>query len=106
MNAKNTYQIIEDNGGNLYLFVWDEEKNIIGGIENLEHAQPGEYNDVKNGLANDPLKEIGGWDGHMDDPRAIYDELTHYQYGWTIVCDNGSLYPDTMGAAANLYFGK
>lgn len=103
-----TYHIIEDDGGGLYLFVFDGDGdgdgNVIDGIENLEYAQPGEYNEVETGLKNDPLAEIAGWDGHMDDPAESYDQLTSYEYGWAIVCDNGSLYPDKMGAAANLYF--
>ncbi len=99
---KNTYQIIEDNGGNLYLFVFDPADNVVGGIENLEYAQPGEYNEVKNGLASDPLQEIGGWDGHMDDPQATYDKLTSYQYGWQVVCDNGVI-SEHLGAAAETY---
>jgi len=105
MNTK--YQIIEDNGGNLYLFVFDamHEAIAIDGIANLEYARPGEYNEVNNGLAADPLAEIAGWDGHMDDPQDVYDQITSYECGWTVVCDNGALHNDAMGAAAQRYFG-
>lgn len=100
----NTYLIIEDNGGNLYLFVFDAEGNVVDGTENLEYATAGEYNQVKSGLASDPLAEVAGWDGHMDDPQKSYDQLTSYEYGWAIVCDNGTLDRSKMGVAANLYF--
>jgi hypothetical protein len=79
--------------------------DVIGGIENLEYAGEGEYRQVRNGLNADPLHEIGGWDGHMDDPQDEYDHLTSYEYGWQVVCDDGTLYPDRMGAAAYHYFG-
>jgi len=101
---KNTYQIIEDNGGGLHLFVFDADGNVIDGITNLEYAGKGEYNQVREGLAADPAAEIAGWDGHMEDAQVDYLDITGYEYGWTVVCDNGTLYPDRMGAAAERYF--
>jgi hypothetical protein len=102
----NTYKIIEDNGGGLYLFVFDSDGNVIDGIENLEYAPAGEYNTVKSGLATDPRAEIAGWDGHMDDPQSSYSDVTGYEYGWSVVDDNGDLCVDAMGAAALRYFDK
>lgn len=101
----NSYQIIEDNGGNLYLFAFDEQDNVVGGIINLEYADAGEYNQVAEGLKSDPVAEIAGWDGHMDDAAATYEQVTGYEFGWTIVDNNGDLRPHKMGAAAQRYFG-
>ena len=99
------YQYIEDNGGGLYLFVFAGEE-VLAGIENLEYAQAGEWNDVKDGLAADPLVEVGGWDGHLDNPQEAYNSLVREQLGYEIVCQSGKLYPDSMGRAAQRYFGE
>lgn len=101
---KNTYQIIEDNGGGLSLYVFDTSGNVVDGIYDLSFAQDGEYNQVRAELAADPLTEIAGWDGHLENAQVDYDSLTNYECGWTVVCDNGTLYPDRMGRAAERYF--
>ncbi len=100
----NTYEIVEDNGGGLTLYVFDGGGNVIDGIYDLAYAQPGEYDQVRAGLATDPLAEIAGWDGHIDSPQDDYHRITNYDCGWVIVCNNGTLYPDAMGAAAQKYF--
>ena len=99
------YQYIEDNGGGLYLFVFAGEE-VLAGVENLEYAQAGEWNDVKDGLAADLLTEISGWDGHLDNPQGVYDDLVREGLGYEIVCQSGKLYPDSMGRAAQRYFGE
>jgi len=100
----NSYQIIEDNAGGLYLFVFDDA-NVCGGIINLEYADAGEYNQVAEGLSVNPLTEIAGWDGHMDDAAATYAEVTSSEFGWAIVNNNGDLSTHKMGTAAQRYFG-
>ena len=100
------HQYIEDNGGGLYLFIFDANDKVLAGIENLEYAQAGEWHDVKDGLAADPLVEVGGWDGHLDNPQEAYNSLVREQLGYEIVCQSGKLYPDSMGRAAQRYFGE
>lgn len=106
---KYAYEYIEDNGGGLYLFVFNRNGRVIDGIQNLEYAGLGEWHNVKDALNKDAKKEISRWDGHMEDhstdPQAFYNEIYSSDYGYTTVCKNGTPYPDAMGRAAARYFG-
>jgi len=97
------YQYLEDNGGGLYLFVV-EDGQVLAGIGNLEYAEPGEWWSIREGLETDPMAEIDGWDGHLDDPQDVYDDLKQQPLGYRVVCEDGETYPDDMGAAARRYF--
>lgn len=99
----NTYQAIEDNGGGLHLAVFDADDNCIYFHSRYEYAV-GELSACIEALwrGEHPLDD--GWDGNADDPRALYDELTAYAYGWAIVADEVGLYPLEMGAAAKREF--
>lgn len=105
---KHNYTYIEDNGGGLHLFVLAGNK-VMAGITNLEYAQPGEWNEVKDDLNADALAAVRTWEGHMRDndidPQSFWNELCESQFGYDTVCRNGTLYPDKMGAAASRYFG-
>ena len=70
------YEVIEDNGGGLYKFIFDEAGNII---ENE-------------------------WDNCGADPQEEYSQITSYEYGWKIVADNDGIYPRRMGGAARAEF--
>ncbi len=99
-----TYKYIEDNAGGLFLFVFDGNE-IIAGIQDLEHAQPGEWIEVKDALSADPIAAISTWEGHMDDPETLWNDMLAYDYGYEPVCENGIVRPDHMGRAAQRYFG-
>ncbi len=103
--GKHTYQYIEDNGGGLFLFVFDAKNAVVGGIGNLEYAQPGEWMSVKDELNANPLKAIHGWDGHIDNAGDVYREFCADNFGSKVVADENGIRPDSMGRAAQIYFG-
>jgi hypothetical protein len=98
------YQVIEDNGGGLGLYVF-RGKTVIYGHMGYEYI-PG---DLITGLdALDNGDNTRTWEGNSDNPQADYDSITSYEYGWKIVAEgnNGkrTLYKSCMGAAAMLEF--
>jgi hypothetical protein len=103
MNYKYKYQVIEDNGGGLHLFIFRGDRPIayVGGYE----ARPeGLIEDLG---ALDAGTNIKGWELDLTiDPCEQRDSITRYEYGWEIVATGGggkrTLYPDRMGAAASL----
>ena len=96
------YQVIEDNGGGLTLAVF-------GNHNTVEYLHDG-YEYAPSQLAEDLVALRAGdtpatdWDGNAEDPQAMYDNITSYEYGWEIVADNDGIYPDKMGAAAQREF--
>lgn len=100
------YQVIEDNGGGLHLFVW-RGRTMVYASHDHEY-RPGS-------LVNDdlPALEAGDdtstWEGASSTPQDDYDNLTSYEHGWEIVAEGGverrKLYPGRMGRAAQLEFG-
>jgi hypothetical protein len=103
--AKYNYEYLEDNGGGLHLIVTDKNNKVVAGITNLEYAQPGEWNDVKNGLNENALNEVAGWDGSMEDQNINPAEFYADTSGLDTVCYNSKLFVDNMGRAAQIYFG-
>lgn len=103
-----TYEYYEDNGGGLHLFVLEDGK-VVDGITNLEYAGKGEWNDVKDDLNENAVSAVRTWEGHMQDndinAAEEYAEVQASQSGYYLVCDNGKLFPEVMGAAARIYFG-
>ena len=91
------YQVIEDGGGSVYLFVFAEDGQVIHGIGNLEYAQPGE-------LDNLDVTDVAGWEGHLDDPQDGYDSLTGFPFGWQVIADQNGRYPERMGRAGQILF--
>jgi len=108
MNKTTGYEYYEDNGGGLHLFVLENGK-VVDGITNLEYAGKGEWNDVKDDLNENAVSAVRTWEGHMKDndidAAEMYAEVQASQYGYDLVCDNGKLNVDRMGAAAHIYFG-
>ena len=109
MTMNNTYQIIEDNGGTLHMYV----KNPCG--EYL-FASPMMPEDVQDAIEN--LAEAGTWDedlpllaahlgvdeltspDQLPAARAAYhDSFAAYEYGWSIIADSDGIYPARMGYA-------
>lgn len=100
------YQVVEDNGGGLHLFVFRGRKVV--------YASSGhEYRPGSLVNADLPALEAGddtsSWDGNIANPQAAYDELTAYEHGWEIVAEGNTgqrkLHPARMGRAAQLEFG-
>jgi hypothetical protein len=97
LEEKMTYQVIEDNGGGLFIFFFDGNDSVVLGVENLEFAQPGD-------LDNPSLSEAKSWDSQLDNPQAHYDDITGRQFGYEVVADQHGVYPSRMGRAAQIIF--
>ena len=96
------YQYIEDNGGGLFLFIFDAAGAVVECCSNLECAPFGEGKDID---LTDPIAATEDWEGLLSNPQRVYNEITGYEFGWRIVADQDGLYPDRMGRAAEYYFG-
>lgn len=98
------YEVIEDNSGGLTLAVFNENGNVEYLHSGYEYGNPGNLmTDIillRNGA--DPVRD---WEGNEENPQAVYDNITSFEYGWEIVADNDGIYPDKMGCAARKEFG-
>jgi hypothetical protein len=94
--ANQKYQVIEDNGGNMYLFFFEEDKVILG-FTDIEFVEPG---DLDNISLNDALD----WDNPLSDPQKVYNNIISYEFGWDVVADQDGIYPDLMGRAAQIVY--
>ena len=107
MDKTTSYEYYEDNSGGLHLFVF-ENGNVVDGITNLEYTGGGEWHDVKDELNANAVSTVRTWEGHMKDNgidvAEMYAEVQASQYGYDLVCDNGKLFIERMGAAAHIYF--
>ncbi len=96
-NTMTTYDVIEDNAGGMFLFFFDNG-NVILGVENIEHAEPGDLDSIT-------LEDARYWDSQLDDPQGAYDDITGHQFGWNVVANHRRQYPARMGRAAQRVFG-
>ncbi len=112
MNAKKQkYEasVIEDNGGGLYLFVFEDGIGtaIRWGHWDYEY-NPGQLsNDIKSLLdGDDPITD---WDGAEENSQEVYDSFDVDVPGWEVVArvydDKTHLFPARMGGAARTEFG-
>ena len=103
-NIMRKYEVIEDNSGGLTLAVFNENGNVEYLHSGYEYGNPGNLmTDIillRNGA--DPVRD---WEGNEENPQAVYDNITSFEYGWKIVADNDGMYPDKMGCAARKEFG-
>lgn len=98
------YEVIEDNGGGLYLVVFDSNDKCVYLHDGYEYV-PGQLTADVKAIVNGADPTIDGWDGNAEDPQYAYAAITSYQYGWAIVADNTFIYTNRMGGAAQLEFG-
>ena len=95
-----TYQVLEDNGGGLHLAILDGP-DCVWFASGFEHDPA----NLRACIADLQLDgNIEDWEGGEDDPQALYDDITSYEYGWEIIADSNGLYPERMGAAARKAF--
>lgn len=81
---KTTYEVIQDDGGNLYLVVFDESGECIyceSGYEMDEARLLDDIQGIKDGL--------NGWVTTCD-PVEAYETLTSHEYGWEYVTEQYS----------------
>ena len=98
------YTAIEDNGGCLYLFVFDDND----GSKCVYVAHGYEYSDGIDGSMNladdiealkvgeDPVRE---WDGRVDNPQELWDQVSADPES-DVIADNNGVYPARMGSNA------
>jgi hypothetical protein len=108
MSDKLDYRVIEDNGGGLHLFVFDDQDRVIFAHSGYEY-NPGQLSQDLDAL--DTGDDTSDWDGNSDDPQGEWDALGVYEpehIGVEIVAagTNGrrKLYPHRMGTAAQIEF--
>lgn len=93
------YEVIETNGGSLYLIVFGEDGEVIFMHDYEEGGLLADLEALKNG--ENPML----WDGNEENPQEAYDNVTSYQCGWEIVADNDGVYPENMMGIALEEFG-
>ena len=101
------YQVIEDDAGNLYLAVFDDNDECIYLASGFEY-------DPENLQASIAALRGGGhpvqdrWESDFPDdyiPQQLYDKLFGDEHGWEIIADDAGVYPERMGAAGRMAFG-
>lgn len=102
---KLSYQVLEDNGGGLYLAIFDDNDNCIhfsGDYEYCQGALKGTLDDLKSGAA-----DISSLEGAVENPAEVYEDMIRHlgQGGTKIVADENGIYPDKMGYNASAEFG-
>ena len=101
------YQVIEDNAGNLFLAVFDDNDECIYLASGFEY----DPENLQESIAalhsgRHPLQE--GWESDLPDdytPQQLYDELFGDEHGWEIIADETNIYPHRMGKAGRIAFG-
>ena len=108
--SKFDYQVIEDNGGGLHLFIWHGGK-IRWGCSNLEYLDSADFAATLDYIERPgaTLKELRTWDSQYQDPAASYTDLTASEYGWESIAiyenSKRTVHPERMGRAGQLAFG-
>jgi len=101
------FQVIEDNGGGLYLVVFDDDDACIWYASGYEYSPANLQEDIA-ALKEGSHPVADEWESNIPDgctPQQLYDKLTSYEYGWQIIADNDGIYPGCMGAAGRAVFG-
>lgn len=99
------YVVIEDNAGGLHLAIFRGNTCIWCGSgyeRNLDRLRE-DITALRDGA--DPVQE--GWETDLPEgytPQQIYEEITGYDYGWSIIADEVDLYPEHMGTTGRIAF--
>lgn len=98
------FQVIEDNGGGLHLFLL-RGRRVIHATANYEFYAGALMADIDALVAGDENFE----ESNVDDPQAAYDYLIGSEYGAEIIAEGGKgrlkLHKSRMGRAAQSEFG-
>jgi len=108
------YEVVEDNGGGLTLFVYNENKEVIYAHTGYEYLLPSadlriDIAAIENG--DDPTSWDGCWGDNSDeagtpvDFRASFDDESKCNGGWRLIADSYGVYYDRMGSAGKSVFG-
>ena len=105
------FQVMEDNGGGLYLVVFNEDREIIYMSTNFEYNQ-GELTSALIEISDKTQSEvktiISSWETSYDenswDIMDEYEKLTQDKIGVFTIVDNQNIYPALMGNAGCIEF--
>ena len=106
--AKITWQVLEDNGGGLYLVVFDSEDKAVGFYTGYEYGDDTLLDDLEYLKSSTHLESDEViWDMDLPEgktPQEMYDKLISYQYGLELIADETCVYYDRMGSAGRKAF--
>ena len=114
-NISLPFQVMEDNGGGLYLVVFDEDREIIflSGEYEYEHTiLTNALIDISNKTIDEAKSIVNSWKTNLNNFNndrsnlnyaSIYEKLTTDKTVFTIV-DNQNIYPALMGNAGAIEF--
>jgi hypothetical protein len=104
--SKHDWQVIEDNGGGLHLFVFHAGENVpVYGTCNMEYLSSEDFaSTIERIEAPDfDLSETQDWSSNYDDPQTAYSDLTASEFGWNSIAvfEDGErrLHRERMGEA-------
>ncbi len=115
-NIKLPFQVMEDNGGGLYLVVFDEDREIIflSGEYEYEHTiLTNALIDISNKTIDEAKSIVNSWKTNLNNFNndrsnlnyaSIYEKLTTDKIGCFIIADNQNIYPALMGSAGAIEF--
>ena len=115
-NINLPFQVMEDNGGGLYLVVFNEDREIIflSGEYEYEHTiLTNALIDISNKTSVEAVSIINSWKTNVNnfnddrsnlDYTSIYEKLTQDRVGVFTIVDNQGVYPAFMGNAGCIEF--
>ena len=100
-----TWEVIEDNAGQIYLAVFDAGECIYWGARSDPNDLAIDLKALRRGAH--PLRYL--WEEPFEapddyDPEADYNQFTADEYGWELIADDKDVYPDRMGEAGLIAF--
>lgn len=115
-NIKLPFQVMEDNGGGLYLVVFNEDREIIflSGEYEYEHTVlTNALIDISNKTIDEAKSIVNSWKTNVNDFNndrsdldytSMYEKLTQDKIGVFTIIDNQNIYPALMGNAGIIEF--
>jgi hypothetical protein len=115
-NINLPFQVMEDNGGWLYLVVFDEDREIIflSGEYEYEHTiLTNALISISNKTIDEAKSIVNSWKTNVNDFNndrsnlnyaSIYEKLTTDKIGIFTIVDNQGVYPALMGNAGAIEF--
>ena len=115
-NINLPFQVMEDNGGGLYLVVFNEDREIIflSGEYEYEHTiLTNALINISNKTIDEAKSIVNSWKTNVNnfndnrsnlDYTSIYEILTQDRLGVLTIIDNLGIYPALMGNAGCIEF--
>ena len=98
-----TYQVIETNGGGLYLYVF-RDGALVYGHSGYEHVS-GQLLDDISAIRDEDFTGTDNWDGNELTIADYNDDIDRLGNGCELVCDEDGVYADRFGHAASVELG-